>query len=326
MAQLNAKLASFPEEIGKQYKFRDFSKLPEHISLFKLVKVMTNGKTGSYSKMSNYQRNNFKSFLTRMREAFGQDVKFDGKRYVFSRKITADEWIEATKANVPFYGRGSRNCGEPALRDSINRILDYVIENDESVITIDQLNLITLGTNCASLVSDSGLKYGKESFQSFQVLFDKLGLKATVKETRPMFAESLVEEMPEYYKRDWSSFTSTQLVLEYKDIEQVKKAKENLKGMKILGGYFRKKVVMSAEDGKNITIDVTAKMVREASEKAELVCHDMDAVKQVLIENQIYQNTFKIADQIRRKLEKKIEQLEKQQKELENYITAVTNS
>ena len=87
MAQLNAKLASFPEEIGKQYKFRDFSKLPEHISLFKLVKVMTNGKTGSYSKMSNYQRNNFKSFLTRMREAFGQDVKFDGKRYVFSRKI-----------------------------------------------------------------------------------------------------------------------------------------------------------------------------------------------------------------------------------------------
>ena len=66
--------------------------------------------------------------------------------------------------------------------------------------------------------------------------------------------------------------------------------------------------------------------IREASEKAELICHDVDAVKQVLIENQIYQNTFKIADQIRRKLEKKIEQLEDQQKELENYITAVTNS
>ena len=326
MAQLNAMLASFPEEIGKQYKSRDFSKLPRHISLFKMVKVMTNGKTGSYSKMSNYQRNYFKSFLTRMREAFGSNVKFEGKRYVFSREITADEWIKATKANVPFYGRGSRNYGEPALRDSINRILDYVIENDESVITIDQLNLITLGTNCASLVSDYGLKYGKESFQTFQVLFDKLGLKATIKETKPLFAESLVEDIPEYYKRDWSSFTSTQLVLEYKDIEQVKKAKENLRGMKILGGYFRKKVVMSAEDGKNITIDVTAKMVREATEKAELVCHDVDAVKQILIENQIYQNTFKLANQIKEKLEEKIKQLEKQQEDLENYITAVTNS
>lgn len=326
MAQLNAKLAAFPREIGRRYRHRDYSKLPKQISLFKMVKVITNGKTGSYSKMSNYKRNEFKSFLTRMREAFGSDVKFDGRYFVFSREITADEWIEATKANVPFYGRGSRNCGEPALRDSINRILDYVIENDESVITIDQLNLITLGTNCASLVSDSGLKYGKESFQSFQVLFDKLGLKATVKETRPLFAESLVEDMPEYYKRDWSSYTSTQLVLEYKDIEEVKKAKENLKGMKILGGYFRKKVVMSAEDGKNITIDVTAKMVREASEKAELICHDVNAVKQVLIENLIYQNTYKLANRIQKKLENKIKQLGKQQANLENYITAITNS
>jgi len=326
MAQLNSKLAVFPEEIGRQCKSRDFSKLPKRISLFKLVKVITNGKTGSYPRMSRYKRNEFKSFLTRMREAFGSDVKFDGRYFVFSREITADEWIKATKANVPFYGRGSRNYGEPALRDSINRILDYVIENDESVITIDQLNLITLGTNCASLVSDSGLKYGKESFQSFQVLFDKLGLKATVKETRSIFAEALVEEMPEYYKRDWSSFTSTQLILEYKDIEQVKKAKENLKEMKILGGYFRKKIVMSAEDGKNVTINVTAKMVREATKKAELICHDVDAVKQVLIENQIYQNTFKLAEQIKEKLEEKVKLLEKQQAELENYITAVTNS
>lgn len=327
MAYLNHMLAVFPEEIAKQNKSRNFSKLPRQISLFKMVKVMTNGQTGSYSKMSKYQRNAFKSFLTRIREAFGSDVKFDGKRYfLFSREITADEWIKATKADVPFYGRGSRNYGEPALRDSINRILDYVIENDESVITIDQLNLITLGTNCASLINDHGMKYGKESFQTFQVLFDKLGLKATVKETKPLFAESLVEEMPEYYKRDWSSFTSTQLILEYKDIEQVKKAKENLKGMKILGGYFRKKVVMSAEDGKNITIDVTAKMVREATDKAELICHDVDAVKQVLIENMIYQNTFKLAEQVKDKLEKKIKQFEKQQEELEKYITAVTNS
>jgi len=331
MAQktLTGLLSGLPKGIARVRKTRKSTcVVPRVIKLTEMVKYFTNGATASYSKMSMRQKNVFKSFLSRIREGFKNRVVFREKKFIFDSEIASEEWIKLTHSYIPGYGKGSRNFGEPALRDSINRILDYVIDTEESVIPIDQLNLICMGVNPAKLKTEEVNNYGIEQFQTFQVLFNKLGIKADIVETKPMRVKAILENRPKSYKRDWSAFSSTQLVLEYKNIDSVYKAKEELKNMRILGGFFTRKISVSSkrdEKGNLIhPVGLTAEIMRKVEERTDLIYGDKEAVKAVLVENEVLTKTFKIVEKVKEKLEEKIQVLDKQTRDLEAQIIGMT--
>lgn len=321
-------LSGFPEGISKLRKTKKSTVVPQVVKLTEMVKYFTNGATASYSKMSMRQRNNFKSFLSRIREGFKSKVIFREKKFIFDSEIASEDWVRLTHSDIPGYGRGGRNIGEPALRDSINRILDYVTDTEESVIPIDKLNLICMGVNPAKLKTEEVNNYGIEQFQTFQVLFNKLGIKANIVETKPMKVKSILENRPKFYKRDWSVFSSTQLVLEYENIDSVYKAKEELKDMKILGGFFTRKIsINSKRDGEGNLIhpvELTAEIMRKVEERTDLICGDKEAVKAVIVENEVLTKTFKIMEKVKEKLEEKIQFLDKQSRDLEAQIIGMT--
>jgi hypothetical protein len=331
MAQktLTGLLSGFPEGITKIRKTRKSTVVvPQVIKLTEMVKYFTNGTTASYSKMSMRQKNVFKSFLSRIREGFKDKVIFREKKFIFDSEVTSEEWIKLTHSNIPGYGKGSRYFGEPALRDSINRILDYVTDTEESVIPIDQLNLICMGVNPAKLKTEEVNNYGIEEFQTFQVLFNKIGIKANIVETKPMRVKAILENRPRSYRRDWSAFSSTQLVLEYDNIDSVYKAKEELKDMKILGGFFTRRISVNSkrdEEGNLIhPVELTAEIMRKVEERTDLISGDKEAVRAVLIENEILTKTYRIIGKVKEKLEEKIQFLDKQTRDLEAQIIGMT--
>jgi len=326
---LTGLLSGLPKGIARVRKTRKSTcVVPQVIKLTEMVKYFTNGVTASYSKMSMRQKNIFKSFLSRIREGFKDKVIYREKKFIFDSEVTSEEWIKLTHSNIPGYGKGSRNLGEPALRDSINRILDYVTDTEESVIPIDQLNLICMGVNPAKLKTEEVNNYGIEEFQTFQVLFNKLGIKANIVETKPMRVKSILENRPRSYRRDWSAFSSTQLVLEYESIDSVYKAKEELKDMKILGGFFTRRISVNSrrdEDGNLIhPVELTAEIMRKVEERTDLISDDKEAVRAVLIENEILTKTYKIIEKVKEKLEEKIQFLDKQTRDLEAQIIGMT--
>jgi len=322
-------LSGFPEGISKLRKTKRSTTVPQVVKLTEMVKYITNGATASYTKMSMRQKNIFKSFLSRIREGFENKVIFREKKFIFDSEVTSEDWIKLTRSDIPGYGRGSRNLGEPALRDSINRILDYVTDTEESVIPVDKLNLICMGVNPAKLKTEEINNYGVEKFQTFQVLFNKLGIKAKIVETKPIRVKSILENRPKSYRRDWSAFSSTQLVLEYENIDSVYRAKEELKDMKINGGFFTRRICINSKrdgGGNNLIhpVKLTAEIMRRVEERANLICSDKEAIKAVIVENEVLTKTYKIIEKVKEKLEEKIQFLDKQTRDLEAQIIGMT--
>lgn len=318
---LSQVLFAFPGFVTKGKVKR---KLPSKVTLKSVVEFISNGRVGVYSKLSDCERDFLKSLLNRIRYAYGDKVKVLPNGTLVFDNVLINDWADKTKLNVKGFGTGQINVSQSAIRDGINRLLTYIEETGETKIPFSKISLITMGVNIAKLKGKDDRVYNENPFQTFPYLFSSLGLNARIEEKDEKAIDKIINSRYERYSRDWSPFSTTYLVVDYDDVEEIKKAKEILKNKRISGGCFLMDKVKPTLSGRKVSVRITKRESDRIDRLVEEYVKDPMKVRKLLIDNYVLERTVELSNKIISEKDEKIELLEKETKRLEDGLVAIT--
>lgn len=310
-------LAAFPRTITTK------ETLPKKVSLKSIIQFISNGKTGVLSKLSYNERNMLKSFLNRLRYSFKEKVKVLPNGSLIFNNVKVEDWEDKTKFNIKGFGTGSINVNQEAIRDGIDRLLEYIEETEETKIPFSKISLITMGVNIAKLKGKERV-YNKNPFQTFEYLFSELGLKAEIKEEREKDITKIMSIRKDRYCRDWSPFTTTYLIVDYKDIDDISEARKKLKEKTISGGFLLHKMIPGVSPDCKRAEKLTRKETYDLNRYVPIYMESESLTKKLLVSNAIMQKYITLQSDLIKEKDKKIDFLEKEVRRLEDGLIAIT--
>lgn len=297
--------------------FPDFLSLKKRrksrVSIQSLCSFFSNGKTRSMKKLSDRQRNLLKSFLNRINTTFGDSVFYKNGAINFKTLLSEDAWHKTAKSSVPNFGRGQHNQNGLVIKKAIERLLNYIIETESEKISFEEISLITLGINVAKLCSNY-VSYTEEPFQDFSNLFKEIGLSAFITEDDPVLSGRLVKNRNRKYRRDWSLYSSTYLIVEYDDVNEVKKALDRLKSRTIVGGYFS--IEIPHHEGLRVDTNLTKSQLEEVESEVDSLLGDRTLIRRLVVTSKLQGRTINSMSTLLNLKDKRIDTLEDETKKL----------
>lgn len=324
---INQYIEEFPKRVISGTVTED-SVLPYRIPRYQLIHYFSNGKAKSLKAMTPRQKWFLTRFLFRIKRAFGPDVDFDKDAgVVFRTRISVKEWNEKTHCQTVGYGKGTWTTNGKLIKESINNLLTYVIKNEVARLSQETINYITFGINIAK-VNAGKIVYNDKDYMDYPTLFSALGLEAKVVETKPRKAKEYITRRSKAYGHDLSPFGTLDLVLEYDDIEQVKKAQEKLKKLKVVSGHFTRRsktlasVVLPDPYTAPVPTSTSAEEAKINKKVDEILSGTPDEIRKYIfnsvVDSRIYEEQKELCDLY----QKKIAKLEKENADKDNYISA----